>query len=184
MTVAGAELVAKVGLPISLLQRILLTTDGTVTHILEAYAEERIKVAKLAEWEGVEELDEPRLEAVGPQLAMRRTILLQGSSTGRNYLYAESVILPQRIDPVVAERLRSTNEPIGKLLVASRMETFREVLACGNEPAGDLGPFLSITPSSALIYRTYRMITGGHPALLITEKFPAGDWTNGSPPAA
>lgn len=180
MVLRGDVLMARVGLPLSLLQRILLTTDGTVTHVLEAYGDERIRVVKLEHSEEPSRVDHPGLEMSGPETVMRRTILLQGMSSGRNYLYAESAVLVDRLEPALGEGLRSTDEPIGKLLVASRLETFREVLSCGQELAGTCARHFGIHPSAPLVVRTYRVIAGGRPIMLITEKFPATDWADGS----
>lgn len=180
MTLSGEVLLDEVGLPLSLLQRILVTTDGTVTHILEAYAGEQIQVVKLEETHEIDDVEEPELEAPGRRETLRRTILLQGKDTRRNYLYAKSVLLVDRMDPRLSRDLLATDEPIGKLLRQTRMETFREVLEVGNEPAGDRGQYFGVPASSPFISRAYRVIAGGRPAMLITEKFPASVWADGS----
>jgi len=180
LTLSGEVLLDEVGLPLSLLQRILVTTDGTVTHILEAYAGEQIQVVKLEETHEIDDVEEPELEAPGRRETLRRTILLQGKDTRRNYLYAKSVLLVDRMDPRLSRDLLATDEPIGKLLRQTRMETFREVLEVGNEPAGDRGQYFGVPASSPFISRAYRVIAGGRPAMLITEKFPASVWADGS----
>lgn len=174
----GEELLAQVGLPLSVMQRILLTTDGTVTHVLEAYGSEAMRVIKLQQSNEVELAGEPGLEMSEPERVLRRTILLRGASTQENYLYAHSVILADRLHPVVSDGLVATDRPIGKLLIESRMETFREVLECCQEPAGGIGGHFGLGPSAILVSRTYRVITAERPVMLITEKFPAGAWAD------
>ncbi len=176
MALRGEELMAQVGLPLSVMQRILLTTDGTVTHVLEAYSAEAMRVIKLQQSNEVETAAEPGLEMAEPERVVRRTILLRGASTQENYLFAHSVILADRLPPVVSQGLVTTDGPIGKLLIESRMETFREVLECSQEPAGGIGAHFGLGPSAVLVSRTYRVMSAERPVMLITEKFPAGAW--------
>ncbi len=172
-------MLARVGPPLSRLQRVLLTTDGTVTHVLEAYESERILVQKLGQSQD-SEVAPAEMEPAGPETVMRRCILLQGSQTKETYVYAESVILSDRLERRVAEGLLFTEEPIGRLLLDSRLETFREILDCGREPAGERAQHFGLDESAPLISRTYRVIAGHRPIMLITEKFPAGAWQDGA----
>ncbi len=168
------------GLPLSRFQRILLTTDGTVTHILEACAGERIRVVKLKHSAVTTWIDNPALEMLAPEAVMLRRILLQGINSGQNYLYADSVMLVDRLEPALAEALAATDEPVGRLMYDSRIETFREVLSCGQEPAGACSLHFDIDPGSPLLVRTYRVMARGRPLMLITEKFPATFGLEGS----
>lgn len=170
---------AGTGMPLSRLQKILLTTDGTVTHILEACAGERIRVAKLEHTQGVIFLDDPTLEMSGPERVIERRILLQGAQSGQSYLYADSVMLVDRLDPALAEALGSTDQPVGRLMYDSRLETFREVLSCGTETAGACGGYFGVDADSWLLVRTYRVIAKSRPLMRITEKFPATAWLEG-----
>lgn len=171
---------AGLDVPLSRFQRILLTTDGTVTHILEACAGEPVRVVKLAHSEVIALLDEPALEMSRPERVIKRTIVLQGVSTGQNYLYADSVMLADRLDPGLVEALVATDEPVGRLMVDSRLETFREILLCDTEAAGSTGAHFGVDPAALLLVRTYQVIIAGRPAMRITEKFPATAWLEGS----
>lgn len=169
-------LLARLEVPLGVIGRILLTTDGTVTRIIEAYAGERIMVTKLAEevgMAGVGEGEAASLELDSPAEAVRRTILLTGSLSGTHYLHADLVAVLSRLDPRVAERLLGTDEPVGRLLVQARAETFREVLEAAAEPAGQVGELLGVPPSAPLVVRRYRVVSGARPVLLVTERFPA-----------
>jgi len=68
--------------------------------------------------------------------------------------------------------LINSSKPIGHLILENRLETFREILGCVREEAGDIGEHFHIEPSAQLISRRYRVIAHGHPIMLITEKFP------------
>ena len=79
---------------LSTFQRILLTTDGTVTEMLEAYLFEKIQVAKLSMKEiTLSEPFRPLKLAKGSRVISRK-ILLQGKVSRKNFVYAESIIIP------------------------------------------------------------------------------------------
>jgi chorismate-pyruvate lyase len=157
---------------LGVLQRVLLTTDATVVVLLEGFFGESIRT------EGLEQVCRPaspadtELELAGHETILCRKTLLQGSDTGRNYLYAEAWVVLDRLESDVREGLLTTSKPIGRLLAANRIETFREVLHSGWTPAGPLGRRLG-TQGGEVLFRTYRIIVGGRPIMLLTEYFPA-----------
>ncbi len=159
------------GFSLSFAQKVLLTTDGTVTHILEAYAGEPITVVKLSEfsewWDGAD--GELALEP-GDRV-LRRTVLLTGKRTSRAFIYAESVIT-DRVGSDLLYDLVTGDTPIGKILARSRLETFRELLDYGREPAGAAGAHLGVEATDMLIWRRYRVLARQKPIMMITEKFP------------
>lgn len=157
---------------LSLVQRVLLATDGTVTHILEAYAGERMSLVKLAHEMLVDPAQRAGLDVDDDEQALRRVILLRGSQSGTTFIHAESVMLLDRLHPVVADGLLNTDTPIGKLMWKCRAETFREVLSAWVEPAGGIGAHFGLEPSAPLVARTYQIIEGGQPIARITERFP------------
>jgi chorismate-pyruvate lyase len=158
--------------PFTRFQRMLLSTDGTVTHILEAYAGEPIEVVKLLqEFDTCAEGD-AALDLSGEEKVLRRRVILRSSRSRQNLLYAEAVVVPERVEPGFLDGLVGTDEPIGALLARTRLETFREILRVFREPAGVNGAVFGIDPTAELIARTYRIVSGGQPILLITEKFP------------
>ena len=165
-------------LTLSALQRILLTTDGTVTEILEAYFGEAMRVVKLSQ--DLVTLD-CAIQALGlnqGHQVLSRKILLQGKLSRVNFLYAESVIAPDRLDEHVRDGLLKSNKPIGQLILEHRIETFKEILDCGKEPAGSLTEYFPIDGASAVIFRTYRVFANQQPVMVITEKFPESHFLN------
>ncbi|HYZ26162.1 MAG TPA: chorismate pyruvate-lyase family protein [Geminicoccaceae bacterium] len=153
-------------------QRILLTTDGTVTDMLEAYFWERMNVVRL--FQDLYQIDREfaELELEPGASVLERRILLQGKVSHRNRIYAQSFIVPDRLDEKVRDGLLNSHKPIGLLLLEDRLETFREILSVGKEAAGDLADHFAIAPDDYLIYRVYRIIARRLPIMLITEKFP------------
>ena len=157
----------------TLFQRILLITDGTVTHLLETFAGESICVIKLHQsideaGRGVDELG-----VRDRQRVLHREVLLVGCTTRRAFVYAVSQIVPDRLDPAVREGLLESSKPIGYLLEASRTETFRQILDTRREAAGACGTYFGIDAGAEVLSRTYTVLAGGRPIMLITEKFPA-----------
>ncbi len=153
-------------------QRMLLGTDGTVTHILEAYAGEPIEVVKL-----LQTFDRPNdgdalLELPEDATVLRRRVVLRGGRTKQNLLYADVAVAPDRISPALLDGLVRTDKPVGKLLAENRTETFREIVVIETEPAGSCSTYFGIDPTATVVSRTYRIFANAQPVMVITEKFP------------
>lgn len=154
------------------IHRILLTTDGTVTDMLEAYFQEPMQVVPLAQEQQesrgpIHELD---LDAGAPIL--RREILLRGRLSGRTVLHAESIIVPDRLSERLRVGLLEKQQPIGQLLLAERLETFREILGCARRQAGPLARHFHLYETAPFLTRTYVVSLGGRGIMRITEDFP------------
>ena len=163
---------------LSSFQRILLTTDGTVTEILEAHLWEAMRIVKL--YQDCIETDAsiPYLD-IGPHApVLVRKIILRGESSERNYIYAESIVALDRLDDRIRQGLIETQKPVGQLMLEARLETFREILSCCYEPAEEIGESLGVSPDARLISRTYRVFANRQPFMLITEKFPETAFTD------
>lgn len=158
--------------PLSVFQRVLLVTDGTVTDVLESYCGEAIRVVKLAQSFDVPDPDRPPLELFEGERVLRRTVLLQGTISGTNFIYADSILAPDRLPDYLVDDLVATQVPLGRLIAKSRLETFREVVGVGFEPAGHHARYFGVDPVSDLVFRTYRIHYNTKPVVRITEKFP------------
>ena len=165
------QLLAGWGRDLSAVQRILLTTDGRITDIIEAYAREPVCVVKLSET-----IDEPgyipNLKVSDDDDVLYRSVLIQGTTTKADYLSATSLIVAGRLPAAMVESLLYTDTPFGKLLVAHRVETLREILYWHREPAGRYSAYFDMAPTDMLLSRTYRVVSQEQPVALITEKFP------------
>ena len=157
-------------------QRILLTTDGTVTEILEAQLWEQINLIKLFQEKRICDDAIPFLEIGSGTEVLLRKILLQGSDSGINHIYAESILVPEKLDPDLQDGLVNTDKPLGRLMIEAKTETFREILSCKMEPADELGDYFDQTVDSILVSRTYRVFADSNPIMLITEKFPVSSF--------
>lgn len=153
-------------------QRILLTTDGTVTHMLEAYLLEPIQVIKLSEKLVTLTQDLLHVRLKKDTEIIERKILLQGSISQKNFLYAESLIFIDSIDEKFREKLLKSKTPIGKIWNEKKIETFKEILDLGKEPANGLANYFNIEPEAKMLFRTYSVVSNRKFTMLITEKFP------------
>lgn len=153
-------------------QRILLTTDGTVTEILEAQFWEAIAVVKLNHQQQKTETGIESLDITAGTEIVKRQVLLVGAKSNTVYIFAESILIPERLDPEIQNALATTRKPIGQLINDKRMESFREILVCSREPAETLAQHFGIKENDALISRSYRVFANRQAIMLITEKFP------------
>ncbi|MFP4103617.1 chorismate--pyruvate lyase family protein [Coleofasciculus sp.] len=163
---------------LSTFQRILLTTDGTLTDILEAYLFEQIQVVKISQNLIPIPKSLPIMELAEGTEVIDRRILLQGRISRKNFIYAESILVPERLDDNFRHELFKTKTPIGKIWLEQKVETFKEILDSATEPAQGLAEYFNIEASDKLLSRTYRVFTNGKPVMMITEKFPESYFLN------
>jgi len=157
---------------LGVLQRILLTTDGTVTHVLEAFTCEPIHVVRLSHERVTYDGDDPSLGIAPHETVLRRRVLLQSEHSRRIYIYAESIMVCDSLGSSMQDALAATDTPVGKLLSDSRAETYREIIDWGEKPAGFCASRFGLEPTAMMLFRTYRIVTGGRTAMVITEQFP------------
>lgn len=162
---------------LSFFRRLLLTTDGTVTELLETRYREPIRVVKLEERTG--RLDDAVAGVLDTREAMIRRVLLQGVSSGRNYVYAEAAVSLERLPPRVKTALLTTTETLGTLLKRKRLETYREVLQIGAEPNSALCRFFGRAIDQRLLCRTYLIWHAGRPLVHVCERFPEAEDSGG-----
>jgi len=148
--------------------RALLVTDGTVTKILEAYFWEPVEVETLQQELVTAERPIDWVQVGAGDRVLIRRARLRGTDTGRVYAKAFSVIRPELIPETFRQRLIDREIGIGVLIRDSGLESYREVLEVGVEPAeGD-----DAASEAVSVYRTYRIIIDRKPVILITEGFP------------
>ena len=173
------------GVPdLSAFQRVLLQANGTVTAMLEAYLSEPIQVIKLSENLAKMTLELPNIQLSNQELVIARRVLLQGKVSRRNFIYADSLILINNLDERFSNQLLNTKIPIGKLWSAQKVETFKEIIDSGKEPANELSNYFCIRPDETLYFRTYSVSSQGKITMIITEKFPESSFSSQVPLAS
>lgn len=142
--------------------RVLLVTDGTVTHMLRAHFREPVEVRVEAhEFVGAGDArptNHEWLETPDDADILIRDVVLVGETTGRLFARARSWIALDRLTPQMREDIIAMRRSIGNVLLAHFSENRRELLWHG------------LTQEKTL-ERTYRVIAGGKPLMVITETF-------------
>jgi chorismate-pyruvate lyase len=154
---------------LSLFQKILLATDGTVTDLIALYTGETIRVKKLKQEIRVARAPE-NLSCEGPTKLLYRQILLTGSSG--NYLYADSLFVFERFDKSIQEQLINTDRPIGLMWKEERLETYREIVEQTIAPCAEIAGYFGVPAEAMFVTRTYLIHQAGNPLGAITEKWP------------
>lgn len=154
-------------------QRALLVADGTVTRLIESYKLEPVEVVALGQSE--ERIVAPHrwLAAESGTVTLAQRALLRGKHSGRVYAHSSSLIVPARLPPRLLEQLGPSGAITEPALVSTMLETRREVLWYGLERAGGDDGDAQQPSDPIMLSRTYRVIAGGCPVMLVSEQFPA-----------
>ena len=157
-------------------QRALLVIDGTVTRFIEAYTFSPVEVVLLHQETQTLPTDDAWLDAEkGTEVVARQVMLQTGQRDGQQptvHAYATSIIVLNRIPKTVREGLTFKGQGLGQLLQRSGLETRRDLLWWGLKRAKDLPEVFDHWEGGSFLSRTYRIVTGGHPIMLINERFP------------
>ncbi len=160
---------------LGLFQKILLTTDGTVTRLLELYTGEKIKVQKLEQNIRVGNVS-PILNYNEEGPILYRRILLCGRVN--KYVYAESALVFERLSRDIQYGLLETDIPIGLMWKQEKTDMYREVIECKIESCEKASAALGQDLDVPLLARTYLVFSERQPFGVITEKFPVTFFTD------
>jgi chorismate lyase len=152
--------------------RILIASNGTLTRILGIVADDEIDVQIVEQqvhgmaprMSGLEQLPNGRV--------LQRRILLKGRSSGHPFIAAESLIAVDLLPPAITASLTKTEHPIGEVIAASCLETFKDSAKVWiAQPPGWLARAGYQDSEARIVARRYRIIAGGQPVIIITEYF-------------
>jgi chorismate-pyruvate lyase len=155
-------------------QRALLVIDGTVTKFIEAYAMEPVDVSLLSQEVRTTAADDEWLELPAGAPVIAREVALRGRYRHQVYAYAPSLLVLDRLPQQVREALSTNPGGLGRILLQTGLESRREVLWYGRERLAEVPAGVEGLRPGYFISRTYRIIAGGRPVMLINEKFPTG----------
>jgi len=153
-------------------QRVLLVTDGTLTEILEASFLERIQLVKVTQQVIPAKKEHSQLELKDEEAVMERQILLRGSESGRNYVYAESLIAVDRLGPALSTELLNSQVPLGRLWLEHKLETFKEMVEVDYRASEGLSKYFDGDGPSLFLVRRYRVWSGKRVVMVVTEYIP------------
>lgn len=160
---------------LSTVQRILLTTDGSVTSLLETLVKGKVSIE--TRFQGVMPADARTAEILGVSAGEEvnlREVTIREQATGRVLMYARSCTPLSRLEPAFRSDLMRADIPIGKIMRRHRIEARREIFAmevlhAEEELAGIFGIFRG----EPLLSRRYHIVRHERPLISIQEIFPA-----------
>ena len=138
-----------------------MNTDGTVTELLRLISGEPISVVKLSE-----DIDTSTKGKV-----LFRRVLLQGTETKKNWVFAQSSIFLDNLPKEFVDDLMHKSIPIGSLWSKYRMETFKEMTFQGVDKDPTLKAYYD-AETVTFLSRTYIVYSKKKRIMRITEKFP------------
>jgi chorismate-pyruvate lyase len=153
------------------LQRLLLTTDGTMTLALAMLVGEPVGVRLLEQHTTVLAEPDEELSLVAGEAVLERRVVLHGVRSGAPLLLGVSRIVAHRLPPTARAALNDGDVPIGVVLRTHEIETFRAPLGIGVRPASEeaarhLG-------SDLMCWRRYLIKASHRPLMSVDEQFPA-----------
>lgn len=154
----------------SSLEEALSRANGTVTAFLEQLVGEPIDArARRHKMTRAERSNGLRVPEGHPLLL--RAAALQGRTSGRSYVYAESILVPSRLPGTFRLRLESSNDPIGRILGEEGINTTRQPLSAPDRSTVADPPVEAIGIGDHLLARSYRIDAEGTPVMVIAEWF-------------
>jgi chorismate-pyruvate lyase len=159
------------------LQRLLLTTDGTMTTALAKLLGEPIGVRLLQQHRTVLATDDEELSLPAGREVIERRALLHGVESGTPLLVGVSRIVTQRLPRAARAALLAGDVAIGLVLRTHEIETFRAPLGIGVRRASDeAARYLGAAP---MCWRRYLIKAARRPLMSVDEQFPAAGFAAG-----
>lgn len=154
------------------IERIFLTTDGSITSFLEALTGESISVRKLDIEHHGQCLPVIKQNTDIEKYDYKRRVLLCGADSGTNYLFAEIMADTSKLGQEMLQMLASTSIPIGKIWQTLKTEQFRELQESGVKSAPLLGHYFATSSHALYFYRYSIYYTQNQPYISVYEWLP------------
>jgi len=154
---------------ISMFQKVMLVTDGTISDLLRLYTRKSITVKKIMQSIKMSGNEESILCEHETQL-LKREILL--GTKVENYIYADSIFILSNMSTKIKHKLFETDIPIGILWKEEKLDTYREILEIKIEICSNIINHFSVSPDTPFLSRTYMIYHNNKTLGVITEKFP------------
>lgn len=159
---------------LSLLEKILLTTDGSVTSLLEVATGSEVRVCTISqEILSPDSACQQELEIGADELINHRVVTLKNAHTGEPLIYAVSDTPLGRLLPSFRQDMMRADIPIGKILRSHQIEARREITAIDVMVADDqISAIFAIPLHTPCVQRRYRIIHDEKPFMAIREVLP------------
>ncbi|MEN6609671.1 MAG: beta-ribofuranosylaminobenzene 5'-phosphate synthase [Methanoregulaceae archaeon] len=159
---------------LSPVQKILLGTEGSVTHLLEVITGSRIGIVTRIQKIIPANAELAKLLEIAEGDSINyRVVEIQNSDTGETLIYATSHTPLSRLTDEFRDDLMKADIPIGRIIQQHRIESRREILDARVDVAdNEVRTALRMFRNEPLLSREYRIIHKGHPLIRIREQFP------------
>jgi chorismate-pyruvate lyase len=154
---------------LSVFQKVLLLSDGSVTELVSIHAGAEVRVRKIGQHLAIGRA--PDLLGGAISRLLHREIMLVARST--DHVYAASTFIVDRLAPEIRSQLLETDCPIGRLWRDARSEMYRDIVELRIEHNAEVAGHFGLPAETTLLARRYVLYQSGLPTGLITETFPA-----------
>ena len=152
--------------------RILIACNGTLTRTLGIVANDEIVVQIVEQQVQNMASTMPDFEQLPNGRVLQRRIFLNGRSSGHSFVAAESLVAIDLLPAAITTSLTKTDRPIGEIMAASCLETFKETAKVWiGQPPDWLAVAGYESSKPRIVGRRYRVMSGGQPVIVITEYF-------------
>jgi beta-ribofuranosylaminobenzene 5'-phosphate synthase len=159
-------------------QKILLTTDGSVTRMLEVLTKKpvMIKTSTKAPIEADEDLAKA-LKIKSGDVVNYRVVNLKNPKSDRALIFARSWTSIMRLSEKIKIDLTSADIPIGKILIKHKLETRREITSIHTVNADDeIAEAFNVKTGDLMLSRYYDIIHEARILIRINEVFPVSSF--------
>lgn len=153
-------------------ERLLLTTDGTLSDLLASLFLEDLVIRKLEDTRPELAFEKHFLGLEDGDEVCQREVLLKGASSRRNHAYAKSAIVLNRLPAAIRRDLEGTNTGIGRLWLRERTEIFKHFIVRAVQLAPRLRRWFDLDRRAQVLTRSYVAYSRQLPVAVITEQMP------------
>ncbi len=159
------------GIRLTLLQKIIAVTNGSITPILEIYCGQTIVVETISQRIRQADSDVATCLGIEPGESINdREVLIRGERDGMVFAYARSYMPVKYLPPELSESLMTEDTPLGKLLIKYRIEGRREL---GDVCIREDGVYETKTGKiDRFLIKRYNFISNKKAIMHITEVYP------------
>ncbi len=151
-------------------ERIVLTTDGSITTILESLSEEKVNVRTVLQRIINSEKETSKLLGIGEGDRVNERIVILESKYP--LVYAKSYTPLSILEPWFKENIMKEDIPIGRIIRKLKMEIRRDLeIICTINADRDISELLDTEENEKLISRSYVIFYNKKKLLHITEVF-------------
>lgn len=168
----------RIGFNLSDVQKILLTTDGSVTRILEVLTGKTVVIKTKIKTSIKADEDLARdLEIKSGDIVNYRVVHLKNPNSDRVLIFARSWTPIIGLNKAIRKDLTSADIPIGKILIKHKIETRREITSIHTVNADDeIAEAINAKSGDLMLSRYYNIIHEARILIRINEVFPVSSF--------